>query len=136
MLENIIPALTVHPLQLASSGLFPYIAGPSNADPADNLVYFIGSCFTLAMVLPGYALPTIIAALCWHRNLVSLTIVNLLLGWTVIGWVVALAWAFGHLRFHPNAAEARVPFHGGSGDPTPAERLAPASLARSLQDAS
>lgn len=38
-------------------------------------------------------LPTIIAALRRGRNVVGIFLLNLLLGWTVIGWVIALVWA-------------------------------------------
>ena len=40
-----------------------------------------------------YFLPSIIAAARSKRDLVSIFILNLLLGWTAIGWVVALVWA-------------------------------------------
>ncbi len=39
-------------------------------------------------------LPTIIAALRNSRHVVAIFLLNLLLGWTVIGWIVALIWAF------------------------------------------
>jgi hypothetical protein len=46
-----------------------------------------------------YFLPTIIA---WHKpEVMGIFIVNLLFGWTVIGWFIALIWAC--------AAETRVP---------------------------
>ena len=38
-------------------------------------------------------LPAIVAAYRHHRNRVAIGIVNLLLGWTLIGWVVAFIWA-------------------------------------------
>ena len=44
----------------------------------------------LIIVLSLYFLPTIIAAR-RGRQLGSVGVINLLLGWTVIGWVVALA---------------------------------------------
>ncbi|HWY54728.1 MAG TPA: superinfection immunity protein [Terriglobales bacterium] len=40
-----------------------------------------------------YFLPSIIAAARSKRDLVSILVLNLLLGWTAIGWVVALVWA-------------------------------------------
>lgn len=40
-----------------------------------------------------YFLPTIVAACRNRRNGVSIAVVNLFLGWTCIGWVVAMAWA-------------------------------------------
>jgi len=38
-------------------------------------------------------LPTIIAALRHSRHVAGIFLVNLFLGWTVVGWVVALIWA-------------------------------------------
>ena len=38
-------------------------------------------------------LPTIIAALRHSRHVVGIFLLNLFLGWTVVGWVVALIWA-------------------------------------------
>ena len=40
-----------------------------------------------------YFLPSVIAAARSKRDLVSIFVLNLLLGWTAIGWVVALVWA-------------------------------------------
>ena len=47
-----------------------------------------------------YFLPTIVAVWRIKRNTASIATVNLFLGWSFVGWVVALAWAFaenGHL---------------------------------------
>lgn len=41
-----------------------------------------------------YFLPTLIAAKRNHRNLASIAIVNVFLGWSLLGWIVALAWSF------------------------------------------
>lgn len=45
----------------------------------------------LILVLVLYFLPTIIAER--KRSFGSVFVVNLFLGWTLVGWVVALAWA-------------------------------------------
>ena len=49
-----------------------------------------------------YFLPSFIAAASGHRNGGAIFLLNLLLGWTVLGWVVALAWAG---RSPPNRRE-------------------------------
>ena len=41
-----------------------------------------------------YMLPTIIAMLRNHRQTTPIFLLNLLLGFTVLGWVIPLAWAF------------------------------------------
>ena len=40
-----------------------------------------------------YFLPSIIALARSKRDLAGILLLNILLGWTVIGWVVALIWA-------------------------------------------
>jgi hypothetical protein len=56
--------------------------------------------FALLLIPFGaiHFLPTIIAALRQSRSVVGIFLVNLFLGWTVIGWIVALVWA---LRSEP-----------------------------------
>ncbi|WP_306015671.1 superinfection immunity protein [Oceanicaulis sp. MMSF_3324] len=39
-------------------------------------------------------LPTVIALLRGHHNSFAIFLTNLLLGWTVIGWIIALIWSF------------------------------------------
>lgn len=41
-----------------------------------------------------YFLPSIIALARSKRDLTAIFLLNLFLGWTMIGWVVALVWAF------------------------------------------
>jgi hypothetical protein len=40
-----------------------------------------------------YFLPSIIALARSKRDLLSIFLLNLFLGWTVIGWIVCLVWA-------------------------------------------
>jgi len=40
-----------------------------------------------------YFLPTIIAAVRSKRDTLAIFLLNLFLGWSVIGWIVALIWA-------------------------------------------
>ncbi|TFG45109.1 MAG: superinfection immunity protein [Dehalococcoidia bacterium] len=50
---------------------------------------FIMFFFSVAI----YFLPTVIAVAGKHRNALSIFLLNLLLGWTFIGWVAALVWS-------------------------------------------
>lgn len=50
-----------------------------------------GIIFILALVL--YMLPTIVAIGRQQSNMNAIGVLNLFLGWTFIGWVVALVWA-------------------------------------------
>jgi hypothetical protein len=40
-----------------------------------------------------YFLPTLIAFLRQHKNSLAIFLLNLLLGWTVLGWVASLVWS-------------------------------------------
>jgi hypothetical protein len=40
-----------------------------------------------------YFLPTIIAIVRGKRDVVGILLLNMFLGWTVIGWFIALIWA-------------------------------------------
>ncbi len=43
-----------------------------------------------------YFLPSVIAFSRKHFNSASIFVLNLFLGWTFIGWIVALVWAVGN----------------------------------------
>jgi len=43
-----------------------------------------------------YFLPSIIALARSKRDLLAIFMLNLFLGWSVIGWIVALVWALKH----------------------------------------
>ncbi len=40
-----------------------------------------------------YFLPTLIAFLRQHKNMLAIFLLNLFLGWTVLGWVISLVWS-------------------------------------------
>ncbi len=59
------------------------------------------------MVLVGlavYFLPTIFAVFRHHANALAIFLIDLLLGWTVVGWIGALVWTLAT----PAAAPATV----------------------------
>jgi len=47
----------------------------------------------LILMFGLYLLPALISFLRRHRNYPAVFLLNLLLGWTGIGWVVALVWS-------------------------------------------
>lgn len=51
----------------------------------------------LAIAL-AYGLPTLIAVTREHKNVVPIFIINLVAGWSVIGWFGCLAWSFSSNR--------------------------------------
>lgn len=50
---------------------------------------------TFVLTVGLYFTPTFVGMVRGKRNIGTVVVVNALLGWTVIGWVVALAMAFG-----------------------------------------
>ena len=47
----------------------------------------------IVLIFALYFLPTLIAFLRQHKNKLAIFLLNLLLGWTVLGWVVSLVWS-------------------------------------------
>lgn len=54
--------------------------------------------FWMAVVIALYFLPTIVAAKRGHNNTDPIFILNLTLGWTGIGWLLAFMWSFSYNR--------------------------------------
>ncbi len=46
------------------------------------------------VLIAVHFLPTIVAVVRHHPKTLAIVLINIFLGWTVIGWVVALIWAF------------------------------------------
>ena len=69
----------------------------------------------LLLLLGGYFLPAIIGGARHKRNATAIFALNLLLGWTVIGWIIALIWSVAYedpkesqvRRSEPNVTESR-----------------------------
>lgn len=47
----------------------------------------------LIFLLPVYLVPTIVAAVRHKRNVPRIALVNVLFGWTMVIWIIALVWA-------------------------------------------
>lgn len=56
--------------------------------------------------LAAYLFPALVAGFREHKNGNSIAVLNLLLGWTLLGWVVALVWAFS-AQDEPSGSEGR-----------------------------
>lgn len=54
----------------------------------------IAGGFGLCIIFCIYFIPSINASMNKHRNKDAITALNLLLGWTFIGWVAALVWSY------------------------------------------
>lgn len=66
------------------------------------------AAFLLVIVVGMYFIPLIVAAVRKVPNVGSVAVLNIFLGWTLVGWVVALAMA---------ARSAPTPPAGFRGDP-------------------
>jgi hypothetical protein len=47
----------------------------------------------ILFLMAAYFLPTVIALTRWHANTLGIFLLNVFLGWTLVGWVVALVWS-------------------------------------------
>jgi Superinfection immunity protein len=68
--------------------------------------------FTLAIVAGAlclYFLPWGIAAHRHHPNIVGIAVLNFFLGWSLIGWVIALIWAVSGPRGDGPTASTALP---------------------------
>lgn len=57
------------------------------------MIEIIQAIIGLAIFLGFYFAPTLIAGHLKHRQFTGILLLNMLLGWTFIGWVAALIWA-------------------------------------------
>jgi len=64
----------------------------------DNLgpIALLVGLLILVAGIAFYFLPSIVAHNRGHRNFVPILLVNIFVGWTFIGWIVALVWSFTH----------------------------------------
>ena len=85
-------------LTLLSANVIPVLAA---GDAAAGITAGIGAIFVALLWVVGiilgaaaYFAPTIVAVLVRARHLAVVIVLNVFLGWSVVGWVVALALAF------------------------------------------
>jgi hypothetical protein len=53
-----------------------------------------GLLFLILLLLFLYFIPAFVAGARGHQNATAIFVLNLFLGWSVLGWVIALVWAF------------------------------------------
>lgn len=54
----------------------------------------LGVVLIFAISIALYFLPVIVAQSRRHKNLDAIVVLDVLLGWTLVGWVITLVWAF------------------------------------------
>jgi len=57
-------------------------------------ISFLESFVVLFFILFLYFIPSIVAAYRMHSKSTAIRVLNILAGWTLIGWVVATVWAY------------------------------------------
>jgi ribosomal protein L40E len=66
-----------------------------------------GAAIVVVMgALLTYFIPGIIGEARHHRNATGIFVLNLLLGWTVLGWIAALAWACSSFEPKPRSGDS------------------------------
>jgi len=78
---------------------------PSRSDDQSGFKTFV----FLVVCLILYFLPSMIARCRNHCNELSINIINLFFGWTLLGWVVCLAWSFS---YQPGEEETEATTNG------------------------
>ena len=65
----------------------------SGVDLVMGMLSGITALIAVVVVVAIYMFPSIIARVCNHRNLLAIIVLNLLFGWTIIGWAILLGYA-------------------------------------------
>ena len=64
-----------------------------SSDFSNTVDAFMWVALIGAFILSAYLLPTLIAVARQHRQTFAIIVLNVLTGWTFVGWVVATVWA-------------------------------------------
>ena len=65
----------------------------AQADAGGGVATTIGILIGILVVIAAYFIPTAIAVFRGHHNRLAIFGLNLLLGWTLLGWVASLVWS-------------------------------------------
>jgi hypothetical protein len=64
----------------------------------DGICNMIGFYLVLGTMLGIYIAPSVIAAVRDHHRLLWIALLNVATGWTLVGWIAALAWSVTVIR--------------------------------------
>jgi uncharacterized membrane protein YqaE (UPF0057 family) len=76
-----------------------------------------GAAVGLVIVLLAYFVPSVVAFVRGHHNKWAIFALNLLLGWTLLGWIGALVWSFTRPSPQPQVVHI---YHDGAQPTSPA----------------
>ncbi|WP_337054083.1 superinfection immunity protein [Pseudoxanthomonas sp. USHLN014] len=79
-------------IALAFLAAYGYSMGQIPSNELNGFGQLVAASFFITAPLL-YLLPTIEAALRKHRSLAGVALLDILLGWTVLGWIGAMIWA-------------------------------------------
>ena len=83
---------------IIAAALYILIPGASVAFETSGGTFGILLILAIFISFMIYFIPSIIAHSRHHQNAIAITVLNVFLGWTFIGWVVALVWSFTEVR--------------------------------------
>ncbi|HEY1965614.1 MAG TPA: superinfection immunity protein [Acidobacteriaceae bacterium] len=94
----------------------------------------LGTLAGIAFSLALFFLPALVAKSRKHPNRLAIFLVNLFFGWTFVGWMIALVWAFTRpaapVFYAPVYPMVRVPSHHPAVANSAVDILPPPSLYR------
>jgi hypothetical protein len=67
----------------------------------DESLWLLGGFFGMLVAIVIYLIPGIIAIVRKHKHMPAIMLTNVIFGWTVLGWFVALIWAFTEAQSKP-----------------------------------
>ena len=73
-----------------------------------NDIAFVAAIVFIAGAFVLYFCPSLVANRRKHPNETAIIVLNFLLGWTVIGWVVSLVWAYSASPAQAEATDANA----------------------------
>lgn len=82
-----------------------------------------GAAIVFAAGVALYFLPTIIAVVKHKANTSAITLLNLFLGWTLVGWFIALLWAVSNQQVDQPVVVRHVPAAPPAPAPPPSSVL-------------
>lgn len=74
-------------------GIVAVLAALASLVPAAHLVLYAYVGLVVGVMLVLYELPAIVAYRRDHRQFPAILLLNILLGWTILGWVAAFIWS-------------------------------------------